>query len=316
MRIEDTHIQQASRHHVEGHGKKEGLDSVKERRDHGHHHDEKAVHSHKRPDSVAISDEARARFESTHKRPSEASGRQFDIPAGLDNAGFLGRLVSGAFSGQEINITDALRAGAPAASQAEGAPAVPQAEGLPALSGATGFSASVEQLSFSASGTIKTADGEEVGFTLELNMTKASMSGFSSAASGDAQSPMTVNFAGSSSELFSMSFKFNISSKEETGVQDGSGLLTVDRHDETSGEIDEERCGEPEEDGETAAPALSVPDFLKALRKADFTSTYLSFSKTTIEASSYLAVAEGAPVDGFVPGALPSDTGVPVDLMV
>ncbi|MBI2400442.1 MAG: hypothetical protein HYV23_05210 [Deltaproteobacteria bacterium] len=307
MRIEDNHIQQASRHHVEGHGKKEGLDSVKERRDHGHHHDEKAVHHGKRPDSVAISDEARARFESMHKKSSEARGRQFDIPAGLDNAGFLGRLVHGAFAGHEINITDAVRAGAPAASQTEGAPA---------LSGTTaGFTASVEQLSFSASGTIKTADGEEVGFTLELNMTKASMSGFSSSVSGDGQSPMTVNYAGSSSELFSMSFKFNISSEEETGVQDGSGLLAIDRDEETSGETGEEdHISELEEDGETATPALSVPDFFKALRKADFTSTYLSFSKTTIEASSYLAVAEGAPFDGFMPPAS-SPGAAPVDLI-
>src|SRR4030067_953731 len=235
MQIEDTHIQQASRHQVEGHAKKAGLGSVKERRDHGHHpDDEKSVHRHKRPDRVAISDEARARFESTHKRPSEASGRQFDIPAGLDNAGLLGRLVPGAFAGHGINITDAVTA-------------------------------------------------------------------------GSAASPP--------SELFSLSFKFNISS-EVAGAEDGSGLLTVDRHEETSGEIDEDRhSGELEEDSETATPALSVPDFFKALRKADFTSTYLSFSKTTIEASSYLAVAEGAPLDGFVPGALSSSAGAPVDLI-
>lgn len=315
MRIEDNHIQQASRHQVEGHGKKDGLDSVKERRDHGHRHDEKAVQRGKRPDSVAISDEARARFESMQKKSSEARGREFGIPAGLDPAGFLGRLVHGAFSGQGINISDIARAGKSTAPDAS--PTVPQAEGLPAVSGSTGFTASVEQLSFSASGTIKTADGEEVGFTIELNMTKASMSGFSSAASADAQGPMTVNYAGSSSELFSMSFKFNLSSEEETGVQDGSGLLAIDRDEETSGEIGEEdHLSELEEGGEPQTPALTVPDFFKALRKADFTSTYLSFSKTTIEASSYFAVAEGAPLDGFMPGALPSDTGVPVDLMV
>jgi len=250
---------------------------------------------------VAISDEARARFESMHKRSSEARGREIGIPAGLDHGAFLGRLVHGAFSGHEINISDIARAGKGQASAAS------QAEGLSDISGSAGFTASIEQLSFSASGTIKTADGEEVGFTLELNMTKASMSGFSSEVSGDGQSPMTVNYAGSSSELFSMSFKFNVSSEEETGAQDGTGLLTVDRNEESHSAL--------EEDGELAKPALSVPDFFKALRKADFTSTYLSFSKTTIEASSYFAVAEGAPLDGFMPDALPSNTGVPVDLI-
>jgi hypothetical protein len=297
---------------VEGHGKKEGLDSVKERRDHGHHHDEKGVHRGKRPDSVAISDEARARFESMHKRSSEVRGREFAVPAGLDKAGFLGRLVQGAFSGQEINISDIARAGKSTAPDAS------QVEDFPALSGSTGFTASVEQLSFSASGTIKTADGEEVGFTLELNMTKASMSGFSSAASADAQGPMTVNYAGSSSELFSMSFKFNLSSeedKEAVGGQDGTGLLTVDRVEEASGGIDEEHSVEAEE-GALAKPSLSVPDFFKALRKAEFTSTYLSFSRTTIEASSSLAIAEGAPMDGFLPGVLPSGVFQPLDLLV
>lgn len=291
---------------MEGHGKKDGLDSVKERGDHGHHHDEKSVGHHKRPDSVDISDEARTRFESMHKRSSEARGRQFDIPAGLGNVGFLARLIHGAFSGQGINISDIVKV------DRGQAPAASQAEGLSDISASAGFTASVEQLSFSASGTIKTADGEEVGFTLELNMTKASMSGFSSTVSSDAQGPMTVNYAGSSSELFSMSFKFNLSSEEEAGVQDGTGLLTVDRIDEASGE---ESQDEPVEDSELAKPALSVPDFFKALRKADFTSTYLSFSKTTIEASSYFAVAEGAPVDGFMPGALSSNAGAPVDLM-
>jgi hypothetical protein len=330
MRIEDTHIQQQAPRHIEGHGRKDGLEAAKEPRE-SRHHDHDGVHRHKRPDSVDISDEARARLESMHKRSSEARGREIGIPAGLDHAGFLGRLLRGAFKGQDINITDVFRAGqgqpSPAAVDASGAPSAEiqgaagtaPADGVSATAASTGFSASVEKLSFSASGTIKTADGEEVGFTLELNMTKASMSGFSAGASGGAQDPLAVNFAGTSSELFSLSFEFNIASGEDAGTQDGSGLLTVDRHDENSGEIDEERHGEHdgevEEDGGQTGIASSVPDFLKALRKADFTSTYLSFSKTTMEVSSYLAVAEGAPFDGFVPGALPSSS-VPVDLMV
>jgi hypothetical protein len=297
MRIEDTHIQQASRQHVEGHGKKDGLKEAKERHDHHHHHHD-GVHRHKRPDVVAISDEARARFESMHKRSEKARGHDgLHIPEGVGPAGLIGRLIHKAFGGHGLDISDIARAGRP---QAAVQP-VPE-EGA----SSSGFSASIEQLSLSASGTIKTADGEEVGFTLELNVTKASMSGFSSGP-GDAQNPLTVDFEGSSSELFSMSFKFNVASGEETGTDGGTGLLSVDNGKENPGEA------EKSDEDATSSLVSSVPDFLKALRRADFTSTYFSFSQTTIEASTYSAIAEGAPLDSLIPGAPASNT--PIDLV-
>lgn len=297
MRIEDTHIQQASRHHVEGHGKKDGLREAKERHEHHHHHHD-GVHRHKRPDVVAISDEARARFDSMHKRPEKARGHDdLHIPAGGGPAGLIGSLIHKAFGGHGLDISDIAKAGRP---QAAVQP-VPE-EGA----SSTGFSASVEQLNLSASGTIKTADGTEVGFTLELNVMKASMSGFSSVP-GDAQNPLTIDFEGSSSELYSMSFKFNVASGEETDTGGGTGLLTVDNAKENPGEVEESDVDS------TSSLASSVPDFLKALRRADFTSTYFSFSRTTIEASTYSAIAEGAPLDSFIPGAQASNT--PIDLV-
>ncbi len=294
MRIEDTHVQQASRHQVEGHGKKDGLREAKERHDHHHHHD--GVHRHKRPDVVAISDEARARFESMHKRSEKARGHDdLHIPEGVGPAGLIGRLIHKAFGGHGLDISDIARAGRP---QAAAEPILQEG------ANSSGFSASIEQLNLSASGTIKTADGEEVGFTLELNVTKASMSGFSSGP-GDAQNPLTINFEGSSSELYSMSFKFNAASGEETGTDGGTGLLTVDNGSENPGQT--------AENGDAASSISSMPDFLKALRRADFTSTYFSFSRTTIEASTYSAIAEGAPIDSFTPGTPTSNT--PIDLV-
>lgn len=278
MRIEDTHVQQASRHHADGHGKKDA-DGVRGRHHHHHHHDDEKVRGHKRPESVTISDEARSRYEKSHGKPEEARGSEIDIPAGLGRKGFLGKLVRAALKGADISIGDVMKAvnSRPAKEAAPADGASPQ----------SGFSASVAELGFSASGTIKTADGKEVGFTLELNLTKASLSAFS--ASSD---PMTVNYAGTSSELTSMSFKFSLDSGEE----EGSGLLTVDKEDADSGGADVKQA---------EAPAFSsANEFLKALRRADFTSTYLSFSRTTIEASSsFSAVAEGAPA------SLPTTTG-------
>lgn len=313
MRVEDnSHVQlQASRHNgVEGRGKKDGLGHIHERRDHLHQHEGRALGHHKRTDPVAISDEARARFESMKKGFSETRENEFSIPGGLDPKGLLNRLVSGAFSGNDINVTgllgqDQAQTATPASSAVDGA----QPAGALASAGSTSFSAEVEQLSFSASGTIKTADGEEVGFTLELNVTRASMSGYSAGLEADSQNGISVNFGGTSSELYSMSFEFNISTGDE-GVQAGLGSLTVDKPD-TESAADQEVEG-TDEDGEGASAAPGVPDFLKLLKRAEFTSIYLSFSRTTIEAGSSFIQDES--IDpAFASPAL--DGAQPLDVM-
>lgn len=322
MRVDDSLVQiQAPRHHhVEGHAKKDGLDSIKERRDHGHHNEAK-VHGHDRHDSVEISEEAKARFESMKKRSEETRERHFSVPGGLDPKALLNRLVLGAFGGKDINVTGLLDQGqdsAPA-SQAQAAgetspvvapDQVVQPGDAQAAAGAAGFSASVEQLSFSASGTIKTADGEEVGFTIELNVTKASMSGYAAGAAQDVNG-VSVNFGGSSAELYSMSFEFNIASDEED-VQSGVGNLKVDKP-ETDSVADDDDAHEAQEVSGEHSLVSDVHDFMKLLRRAEFTSTYLSFSRTTIEASS--AFASNQPIDALA--ASPVDTGatMPVDLV-
>ena len=323
MRIEDTQVQQASRHHVEGHGKKDGLGAVKEHHEKRHHHDDDGgVHGCKRPDRVAISEEARSRFEAARHRTHEARNGEVEIPAGLGKAGLLGALIRGVLSGQDVNITDVARAcgtPAPAATQspaladASAASAAPiQQTSAPSAATATNsVSASLEQLNFSATGTIKTNDGKEVGFTLSLNLAKASVSGFSAEAAAAGQGPMSVNFAGSSSELFSMSFEFTINPSEGAEPTEGTGHLAVD-------DDDANEANEAHEGGVVSRQtdtAISAADFLKALRKAEFTSTYLSFSKTTIEASSTIAVAEGAPIEAYQIPAPSAGSGVPLDLV-
>lgn len=326
MRIEDTLVQQASRHHVEGHGKKDGLDAVKESRGNRHHHDDDGgVHRRESPDKVAISEKARHLCKEMRHRTQEAGGRELDIPSGLGKAGFLGALIRGVLSGQDVNITDVARAcGAPTpeltqataqagVSAASNAPIATDAaalsqSGAPSATTATNsISASLEQLNFSATGTIKTGDGKEVGFTLSLNLAKASVAGLSAE-----QGPMSVNFAGSSSELFSMSFEFTINQAEGSEPAEGTGLLAVDDDDDADEAVEAHEGGQAARQADTA---ISTIDFLKALRKAEFTSTYLSFSKTTIEASSTIAIAEGAPIEAYQIPATTAGSPVPLDLV-
>lgn len=331
MRIEDTNVQQASRQHVEGHGRKEGHEAVRERHavreGHGHHrqHDGEGdgVRRCKSPDKVAVSEEAKARLETSRHRAHEAEHGELEIPSGVGKAGFLSALIGRVLSGKDINITGLARAcgsqapAAPAAAAVDGAQAataadaaqVSQADPASNTVATNSVSASLEQLNFNATGFIKTGDGKEVGFTLSLNLTKASVSGFSAEAAST-QGPLSVNFAGSSSELFSMSFEFSINEVEEAGPGEGTGLLTVDNDDDDSGEAHEGAV--PAQQADTIVSAF---DFLKALRRAEFTSTYLSFSKTTIEASSTIAVAEGAPIEAYQIPAPTSGAPAPLSLV-
>jgi len=321
MRIEDNHVHQASRGHVEGHGKKEGHDAVRGRHDGHHHgHDGDGVRGCKRHDRVEISEEAKSRFDAMRSKAHEARGRELEIPAGAGKAGFLGALISSVLAGQSVNVTDIAKAGEALAPQST--TAAPDAAGVATPSGAvtpeltasaatSGMSASLEQLNFSATGTIKTGDGKEVGFTLSLNLTKASVAGFSASSSVAGQDPLSVNFAGTSSELFSMSFEFSINRGEEP--EDGTGLFTVDKDDDAVEADEAHASGVPA--AQQTDTAISAADFLKALRKAEFTSTYLSFTKTTIEASSSIAVAEGPPMEAYqIPGTI-TNSSVPLDLV-
>jgi hypothetical protein len=94
-----------------------------------------------------------------------------------------------------------------------------------------------EVTTFSAEGVIKTADGKEISFSLELAMSREyyEESTFSLRA-GDAvfKDPLTINFDGQAAQLTETKFAFDIDSD---GTQDdisfvapGSGFLALDRN--------------------------------------------------------------------------------------
>lgn len=98
--------------------------------------------------------------------------------------------------------------------------------------------AEFEQTSFSANGTVKTADGQEISFKIELTMTRSYYEENNiSLRFGDANrkvDPLTINFAGNAAQLTDQRFSFDLNADGETEqinfVAPGSGFLAFDRN--------------------------------------------------------------------------------------
>jgi hypothetical protein len=96
----------------------------------------------------------------------------------------------------------------------------------------------VEQTNFAASGVVRTADGREIQFSLELSMARSYQEESDvSIRQGDARQkkdPLVLNFGGSAAQLTSQRFKFDLDSdgkKEDINfVTGGSGFLAFDRN--------------------------------------------------------------------------------------
>jgi len=100
-----------------------------------------------------------------------------------------------------------------------------------------------EQTTFSAQGVISTADGQQIQFDLQLQMTREYFQATNvSVRAGDAvkKDPLVINFNGTAAQLTDTKFSFDLSAN---GTQDnvsfvgpGSGFLALDRNG--NGEID------------------------------------------------------------------------------
>ena len=94
-----------------------------------------------------------------------------------------------------------------------------------------------EKTSFSASGVIKTADGREIGFNLDLAMKREYLSETNvSLRAGDAvkKDPLVINFNGMAAELTDTKFNFDIdadgASEKVASLGAGSGYLAIDKN--------------------------------------------------------------------------------------
>ncbi|MCL2346354.1 MAG: hypothetical protein FWC58_10955 [Desulfobulbus sp.] len=96
-----------------------------------------------------------------------------------------------------------------------------------------------EQTQFAANGTVKTADGREINFQLQLSMSRSYYEESSlSVAFGEAarqlHDPLVINFAGTAAQLTDQRFAFDLNADGETEqinfVAPGSGFLVFDRN--------------------------------------------------------------------------------------
>jgi hypothetical protein len=94
-----------------------------------------------------------------------------------------------------------------------------------------------EQTTFASSGVVKTADGREISFTLDLEMSREFTSiTEESMRAGDALlvDPLVINFSGTAAELTDRKFFFDLDSDGTADsisfVSPGSGILAFDRN--------------------------------------------------------------------------------------
>ena len=95
-----------------------------------------------------------------------------------------------------------------------------------------------EATSFAASGVVRTADGQEISFSLSLSMTRSYHEESDvSIRLGDARQkkdPLVINFDGNAVQLTSQRFKFDLNSDGKTEdinfVAGGSGFLALDKN--------------------------------------------------------------------------------------
>jgi len=96
-----------------------------------------------------------------------------------------------------------------------------------------------EQTSFSAQGVVKTADGKEIAFDLQLNMSRehteqTDVSVRLGNAAQQAKDPLVINFNGNAAQLTSAKFSFDLnadgSAEKISFVAPGSAFLALDKN--------------------------------------------------------------------------------------
>ncbi|MDR2014585.1 MAG: VCBS repeat-containing protein [Azoarcus sp.] len=172
---------------------------------------------------VQISDAGRQNLQAEGTRRTSNPSRQTDSDPKLT----LLRMAIEMFTGKKVNVCDAeLRDPQSAAGNG----------------GGIGMSyerhssyTETEMSSFSAQGMVRTADGMEINFQLDLTMFRAyHAEEHVEFSMGALQDPLVLNFAGTAAELSDMTFKFDLLGNgrevDMRALQPGSGFLVFDRN--------------------------------------------------------------------------------------
>lgn len=197
-------------------------------------------------DRVTITDEAKSISAKKHNPPQGVNKARKDIdPLAGDKIFVLKRMIE-ILTGKKIKVADLSelqRDGEQDTDYRELKPdikqpeknAQPEREGWGLVYNRSESHYENEETSFSAKGIIKTKDGKEIGFTLNLKMSRE----FASEEKlnlrlGDAKKidPLVINFDGSAAELTDMKFAFDLdadgNSENISFVGAGSGFLALD----------------------------------------------------------------------------------------
>lgn len=123
------------------------------------------------------------------------------------------------------------------AQAAQSAPAQPPAAGFGLIYDSYESYHETESMSFSAQGVIKTQDGKEIQFSVDLNMSREFFTEHSeSLRMGAAKKvdPLVINFGGNAAELGDTKFQFDLDSDGRTeqiaALKPGSGMLALDQN--------------------------------------------------------------------------------------
>jgi hypothetical protein len=200
----------------------------------------------RKDDKVTISGAARSMDTETSHSPKKTDAPDALTPVvedseqGMDSRLLLLKRILERFLGKTIKIFDmpepALQDGSRAiqSTSAQEQTSVAEGWGLEYNNSETHYES--ESLSFSAQGSIQTADGKTIDFSLNLELTRESLTEETlSLRAGDAAKavdPLVINFEGSSAELTDMKFSFDLNSdgsmEKISFLKPGSGFLTLD----------------------------------------------------------------------------------------
>jgi hypothetical protein len=208
-------------------------------------------------DSVDLSRQAQAAAQN-HGKHKAVRSRNGESDDGTDNnpALMLIRMLIESMTGKKIKFTSAnpveeSAVDPEAAAQLSQATNAAQAQAQPQAqqSGSAGFGleydsretyVEAESMSFSAQGVVRTADGKQIDFRLQLSMQRAFASEqTTSVRLGDAvqqKDPLVINFAGTAAQLSSTKFSFDIDSDGSADkisfVGPNSGFIALDKNND------------------------------------------------------------------------------------
>lgn len=175
---------------------------------------------------VQISDAGRQNLQADSAARAGGVGKQMDTD---DPKLSLLRMAVEMLTGKKIDISEAVMG--KQVSAPTGGGDLPETVTLARQTSYT----EVEATHFAAQGSVRTADGQEINFQMELSMFRAyHAEEYVEMEVARPKDPLVLNFAGTAAELSDMTFKFDLSGNgtevDMRGLNYGSGFLAFDRN--------------------------------------------------------------------------------------